>query len=251
MRSQSSSLLLNISFLATRKSIHRSKSWQTNKKILFEIAANSAFYLLNKRTLNQSFQKGNLVHILDRIITKNPHSLMEALGKVKEILPSQRDYSIITLDGKLLTRHFSDIVSASATKSNTDVMLIDPIQLIDWRDSISPNHLYPKIKLFLENFKKGHQVSIPEITHQGSESTTQQNNSEEDIQTGDQRLHQAMSSTSPTGLDALLQKVMDPHTQSEHLDKPKNLSASRRPKKKERESLKIIRETNIPTAKGL
>ena len=44
-----------------------------------------------------------------------------------------------------------------------------------------------------------------------------------------------MSSTSPTGLDALLQKIMDPHTQSEHLDKPKNLLASRRPKNKRKE----------------
>ena len=102
-----------------------------NNKILFEIAANSAFYLLNKRTLNQRFQEGDLVYIPDRILAKNPHSLTEALGKVKEILPSQRDYSIIMLDGKILTRHFSDIVSASATKSNSDVTLIDPFQLID------------------------------------------------------------------------------------------------------------------------
>ena len=85
------------------------------------------------------------------------------LGKVKEILPSQRDYSNIMLDGKLLTRHFFDMVSVSATKSNTDVMLIDPFQLIDWRDRTPPDHLYPKFKLFLRNFKKGHQVSIPEI----------------------------------------------------------------------------------------
>ena len=89
--------------------------------------------------------------------------------------------------------------------------------------------------LFLENFKKGHQVSIPEITQQGSESTTQQNNSDEEVKTGDQRLYQAMSSTSPTGLDTLLQKVMDPNTQSEHLEKPKNLATSKRPKNKRKE----------------
>ena len=126
-------------------------------------------------------------------------------------------------------------MSASAQKSNTDVMLIDLVQLIDWRDRTPPDHLYPKFKLFLEDFKKGHQVSIPEITHQGSESTTQQNNSEEDIQTGDQRLHQAMSTTSPTGLDTLSQKEMDPHTQSEHIDKLKNLTASKTPKNKRKE----------------
>ena len=139
------------------------------------------------------------------------------------------------LDGKILTHHFSDIMSASATKSNSDVMLIDPLQLIDWNDRTPPDHLYPKFKLFLENFKKGYQVSIPEIIHQGSENTTQQKNSEEDIQIGDQRIHQAMSSTSPTGLDALLQKIMDPHTQSQQLNKPKNLSGSKRPRNKRKE----------------
>ena len=58
------------------------------------------------------------------------------------------------------------------------------------------------------------------------------------MQTGDQILHQAMSSTSLTGLDALLKKIMDLHTQSEQLEKPKNLSASKWPwnKRKEKHS---------------
>ena len=74
--------MLNTSFLATKKSMHRSRSWQTlTKKILFKIAANSAFYLLNKRTLNQRFQKDDLVYIPDKIIAKNPHLLTDALGK--------------------------------------------------------------------------------------------------------------------------------------------------------------------------
>ena len=44
-----------------------------------------------------------------------------------------------------------------------------------------------------------------------------------------------MSSTSPTGLDKLLQKIMDPNTQSKHLEKPKNLATSKRPKNKRKE----------------
>ena len=87
-----------------------------NKKILFEIAANSAFYLLNKRTLNQKFQKQDLVYIPDRLLFKNPHSLSDALGRIKEMLPSQRDYSITLPDGTGITRHYSDMVSALATK---------------------------------------------------------------------------------------------------------------------------------------
>merc|ERR1712115_528232 len=115
----------------------------------------------------------------------NPHSLTEALGKIKEILPSQRDYSIIMLDGKILTHHFSDIVSASATNSNSDVTLVDPFQLMDWRDKTPPNHLYSKFKLFLENYKKGLQTSTPEITHQDANKPMQPTNSEEEMQTGD------------------------------------------------------------------
>ena len=157
------------------------------------------------------------------------------LEKSKKSCHHKRDYSITMLDGKILTHHFPDIVSASATKSNSHVTLIDSFQLIDWRDRTPPDHLYPKFKLFLENFKKGHQANVPEITHHGSESTIQQNNSEEEMEIGDQRLYQAMSSTSPTGLDALLQKIMDPHTQSQQLDKPKNLSTSKRPRNKRKE----------------
>ena len=39
-----------------------------NKKILFEVAANSAFYLLNKRTLNQKFKEQDLVYVPDRLL---------------------------------------------------------------------------------------------------------------------------------------------------------------------------------------
>ena len=138
------------------------------------------------------------------------------------------------LDGKILTHHFSDIVSASATKSNSDVMLIDPFQLIDWKDRTPPDHLYPKFKLFLENFKKGLQTSTPEITHQDVDKPMQPTNSEEEMQTGDQRIHQAVDNPSPTGLDELLQKIIDPHIQSQQLDTPKSLSTSKRPRNKKK-----------------
>ena len=201
--------------LATKRYTHKSRPGRLQQKDTLQEAANSAFHLLNKRTLNKRFQEGDIVHIPDRILAKNPHSLKEALGKVKEILPSQRDYSIITLDGKILIRHFSDIVSASATKSNSDVTLIDPFQLIDWKDRTPPDHLYPKFKLFLENFKKGLQSSTPEITHQEADKSMQLSNSEEDMQTGDQRFHQAAGNPSPTGLVALIQKIMDPQIHSQ------------------------------------
>ena len=124
---------------------------QFNKKILFEIAANTAFYLLNKRTLNQTFKENNLVYIPDRLLAKNPHSLSDTLGCIKKILPSKRDYSITLLDGTAINCHYSDIISALATKSNSDLTLIDPLQIIDWKDQTPPDYLYPKFKIFLDN----------------------------------------------------------------------------------------------------
>ena len=46
-----------------------------NKKILFEVAANSAFYLLNKRTPNQRFKEQDLIYLPDWLLLKNPHSI--------------------------------------------------------------------------------------------------------------------------------------------------------------------------------
>ena len=106
--------------------------------------------------MNQTFKKNDLVYALDRLLAKNPYSLSDALGQVKEVLPSGRDYSIILMDGTTISRHYSDTVSALATKSNSDVTLIDPFQLIDWKEQTPPDHLYPKFKLFLDNFKVSH-----------------------------------------------------------------------------------------------
>ena len=90
---------------------------------------------------------------------------MNDLGRVKEILPSGRDYSITLIDGTTISCHYSDIVSALATKSNSDVTLIDPFQLIDWKEQTPPDHLYPKFKVFLDNFKNGYQAPLPAITY--------------------------------------------------------------------------------------
>ena len=51
---------------------------------------------------------------------------MDALGKITRVRESGRDYNIKMLDGTSLKCHFSDIASASATKSGSEVELIDP-----------------------------------------------------------------------------------------------------------------------------
>ena len=69
------------------------------------------------------------------------------------------------LDGTQLKRHFSDIVSATATKSGSDVDLIDPFQIINWKYKTPPDHLYLKLKLFLKDFKKGIFSDPPSIAY--------------------------------------------------------------------------------------
>ena len=95
-----------------------------NRKILFELATTSAFYL-------SKFQVNDIIYVPDRIIAKNPHSLTDALGKVTGIKDTGRDYNIEMLEGTKLKRHYSFIVNAIATKSGSDVELIDPFQFIN------------------------------------------------------------------------------------------------------------------------
>ena len=100
-----------------------------NKKILFKVASTSAFYLLNKRNMTHKFKINEIIYVPDWIIAKNPHSLTDALGKITNIKENGRDYSIKMLDGTKLKRHYSDIVSATAYKSESDIELINPFQL--------------------------------------------------------------------------------------------------------------------------
>ena len=111
--------------------------------------------------INQKFKVNDLIYVPDRIVSKNPHSLTDALGKITKVKVSQRVYNIEMLDGTLLKRHFSDIVSASATKSGSKVELIDPFQFTNWRNKTRPEYFYPKFILFLGKFKRGEFTDIP------------------------------------------------------------------------------------------
>ena len=84
----------------------------------------------------------------------------------------------------------------------------------------------------MENFKNKHQTSLPAINSQETQEATPASDSEVGAQTGEQRLQQAMCNPESTGLDTLLKKIMDPNTQPEPLDKPKSLTASKRPRNK-------------------
>ena len=63
-------------------------------------------------------------------------------------------------------------------KTSLDVTLIDPFQLIDWKDRTPPDHLYPKFKVFMDKFKEQHPSSIPDVSYQGTTETKATNNDE-------------------------------------------------------------------------
>ena len=148
---------------------------------------------------------------------------------VNKILPSKRDYSITLLDGTAINHHYSDIISALATKSNSDVTLIDPFQIIDWKDQTPPDHLYPKFKVFLDNFKSGSQTLLPAITYMDPQRQEAENGNL-NTQTMEQEVQPEACTSEPTQLDSLLQNIIRPDSQL--LEKPKSLTSSKRTKNK-------------------
>ena len=149
------------------------------------------------------------------------------------------------LDGTYLKIHFSDIVNASATKSGSDVKLIDPFQLINWKDKTPPDHLYPKFKPFLEEFKKGMSAEVPRITYENSGNHETQEVSQQEIancETIEQRFQAAKEKESPAGIDLVLKKLMDTTMTPDPLDVPDSLVNSKRPINKNR-----VKETKGPS----
>ena len=85
--------------------------------------------------------------------------------------------------------------------------LIDPFQLIDWKDQTPPDHLYPKFKIFLDNFKSGCQTQLPAISYLNTKD--EKTNTSESTQEG---LPETCT-PEPTQLDALLQNINRPDSQ--------------------------------------
>ena len=86
----------------------------------------------------------------------------------------------------------------------------------------------------MENFKDKYQTNLPEITSQETQEATPTSDNEIGTQAGEQGLQPDLCDPESTGLDTLLKRLMDPNTQPEPLDKPKSLTASKRPRNKRR-----------------
>ena len=130
---------------------------------------------------------------------------------ITEIKETGRDYSIEMLDGTRLKRHFSDIVSATATKSGSDVELIDPFQLINCKDKTPPDHLYPKFKLFFKEFKKGIFSYPPSIMYEDPDDPDIQLPEQDDQnhEKVEQSLQAAKEKGLSSGINMVLKRLMD------------------------------------------
>ena len=73
---------------------------------------------------------------------------------------------------------------------------------------------------------------MPTITYQDTQEPAQTNDNNIDAQSSGQTLQQEMCTSEPTELDALLQNIMKPDTQSQLLEKQKSLASSKRPRNK-------------------
>merc|ERR1712002_374299 len=218
--------------IPTEKQIYNQilKMAEFSRQILYEVSAEAAFHLLNKRVLNQKFKIGELVYIPDRLIKKHPNSLRDALGKVKEVASTARDYVIELLDGDTVKRHYSDLVSASVTQNQSDIILIDPFQLVDYKTRIIPDHLYPKFRLLLDKFKDG--TNIPQMdlsAQQDNTSTLQDTDEGNDYQTGNERVTKAMESNALHGTDATIRKIVQ-YTTPDNIEFPADLREIKKPR---------------------
>ena len=132
--------------------------------------------------------------------------MRDALGKVKEVASTTRDYVVEMLDGDTVKRHYSDLVSANVTKNQSDIILIDPFQLVDYKTRIIPDHLYPKFRLSLDKFKDNINITQMELP-------TQQENipdtiEESEFQTGNERIVKVMETRTPYGTDAAIKRMV-------------------------------------------
>merc|ERR1712243_504790 len=94
--------------------------------------------------------------------------------------------------------------SALATKTSSDETLIDPFQLKDWKNRTPPDHLYPKFKVFMENFKEQHPPNPPEMNPQRAPEPEATTNNEVKTQAEEQGSRQDLINSESAKLNALL-----------------------------------------------
>ena len=106
--------------------------------------------------------------------------------------------------------------------------------MINWKDKTPPDHLYPKFKLFLENFKKGIFSNPPSITYEDPVDPNIQLPEENDQnhETTEQGLKDAKEKGSSSKMDMVLKRLMDTTVTPDPLHIPDSFANSKRPRNK-------------------
>merc|ERR1712121_257864 len=205
-----------------------------SKKIIFEVATATALHLLNKKNLHNKLKVGELVYIPDRLLRKHPNSIRDALGKIIEVASSTRDYLIQTLDGDIMKRHYSDLINANTTKNQGEVMLIDPFQIIDVKNMIVPEALYPRFKLQLDKFgNDSNEASLYEPDEPNEVDADEADN----LPTGNDRLSKALNAANPSKTDKIIKRMLQSDEQ-EDVEIPEDLRNIKNPPQKKKKKKK-------------
>ena len=133
-------------------------------------------------------------------------------------------------------------------KNQSEITLIDPFQLVDYKTKIIPDHLYPKFRLILDKFKtqNNNAPEIP-ILVENEADITQEETVEQT--TGNERISKAMETSTPTETDTTIRKMMQ-NKKPEKIIFPTDLRDIRKPKsynKKRENNKKPASEYKEPT----
>merc|ERR1712089_70373 len=145
-----------------------------------------------------------------------------------EVSCSGRDYTVQMVDGTILRRHYSSLVSATANANQADVKLIDPFQLVDFKTRILPEHLYPKFRLQLEKFKNQNpHIDITEVPDDHSQDQVDDDHPQD--LTGDQRVDRALGNENPDAIDEFIRKIVE-NARNESINFPADLRSTQKPR---------------------
>ena len=117
------------------------------------VAAQTASLLLNKKVNNEHLMVGDLVFVVDFLLSKQPNSLYECLAKVIEVR-DKRNYIVQLLNKKKITRHLNSLVSTSANYYNSKFQYIDPFLILSPQDLIIPSQVNSEFDIHIEGFTR-------------------------------------------------------------------------------------------------
>merc|ERR1712002_864407 len=139
----------------------------------------------------------------------------------------------------IMKRHYSDLINANTTKNQGEVMLIDPFQIIDVKNMIVPEALYPRFKLQLDKFRNDTSEASPYEPDEPNEVDTDEAGN---LPTGNDRLSKALNTANPSKTDKIIKRMLQSDEQEDveiptdlrNIKKPRSYNKKKENKKEKR-----------------